>query len=149
MKSIFTAVSAILCISVCCAQGELSRDQIDRITAGLKEYKSTWTTQNTVNLLTRSDQGGSSTFTMATDSGDEITIEVVSGETVLIEGKNIADGESAPAAGKKPRSPFLYVCAALSFILCLSLILNVHLIRRQGRRHGYGKTDVINSISRL
>ena len=149
MKSIFTTVSAILCITVCCARAELSRDQIDRITSGLQEYKSIWTTQNTVNLLTRSDQSGSSTFTMTTDSGEEIAIEVVSGETVFIDGKDVGDAEGTPVGSKKPRSRLIYVCVALSFLLCLSVLLNVHLIRRQGRRLGYGKTDVINSISRL
>jgi hypothetical protein len=149
MKAVFTAVTMILCFTSCSAQGELSRDRIDRITAGLQEYRSTWTTQNTINLLTRSVQSGSSTFTMTTDSGDEITIEVVSGETVLVEGEDVGDGDRAPTVGRKPRSPLIYVCAALSFFLCLSLILNFRLIIRRGRRHGYGKTDVIQSISKL
>lgn len=149
MKLVLTLISALLCIAVDCAHGALSKDQIDKITVGIQEYRSSWTTQNTVNLLTRSDQNGTSTFTMTTDEGAEISIEVESGETVLIEGEDVADSVKAPDQKHSKGNRLLYACGVLSFLLCLSLLLNVHLIRRQGRKHSYGKTDVINSISRL
>jgi len=128
------------------ASAQLTRERIDTLTTGLKQYRAAWTAQDTVALLRGAGPGKRVASKLVADDGRKWRMEVLDADKVLIEGRDV----TLPPLPPKPRPGWmLYLCVFLSLALCLSGILNFRLLLARYRPSNARRTDVIRSISKL
>lgn len=146
---ILTCLATVLLASTTASSAEPSPEQIDTITSGLQQYRGSWTRENTAELLQRSSDSGKARFSLKTDQGATVIVEIQEGSHVLADGVSLDAGAPRPLIKRNRENVLLYVIVALSFLLALSVLLNLSLLLRRRGAGSARSTDVIRNLTRF
>lgn len=122
---------------------------LDAVTAGLRQYRASWSADNTTELLQRSRETGKRRFSLKTDDGATVVVQVQDDGRVLVDGVDLLETGASADRPQLAAPRLIYVVGTLSILLCLSLALNVALIVHRRDNRTARATDVIRHLGRF
>lgn len=150
------AISLTVIIGVLLAalvvRADWTEQKVQDLTLEFQKYKQTWTFQDTVNILQKSQNSGTFKTLIRADSGKNVWVEIKAGRTVLLDGKDVSGnlgsktthgdnspiiedvqnsqittGERSPIEKDVESITSFNITFTLSVALSLSVILNIAL----------------------